>query len=120
MFSGKSTSGDDARHLLSHDNGTEDEDQQVVWEHHSERNAASDKELWEQDPLSEESHELHQSSDAELTPTSSRPPTTRSRKPKSIPEDHGAAGTDLQVEFERIFNPVSTKLDDCDPLAEIS
>jgi hypothetical protein len=106
MFSGKSTNGDDARHLLGRDNGAEDEDQQVVWDQHSERNTASDTELWEQDPLSDESHELQQASDAELTPTSSRPPTTRARKAKSIPEDHGVAGTDLQAEFERIFSPV--------------
>jgi hypothetical protein len=75
----------------------------------SERNTASDSELWEQDPLSEESNELRQASQVAMTPTSSHPPSTRSKRPKPQPEDHGVAGTDLQAEFERIFSPVSPR-----------
>ena len=112
MFSGTSGARDDARHqLLGQDH---DEDHEVGWEQHSvhsERNTASDSELWEQDPLSTETHEQH-TSDPQLTPTSSHPPSTRSRKPKPVPEDHGVAGTDLEAEFERIFSPVRKKASD--------
>lgn len=112
MFSGQPAGGDDARHqLLGRDN---EEDHEEGWEQHalrSERNAESDSELWEQDPLSGDSHELNEPSNGELTPTSTHPPSTRSRRSrraKPVPEDHGVAGTDLEAEFERIFSPVKT------------
>lgn len=105
MFSGNSTGEDHARHqLLGHE-----DDHEVGWEQQSvrsERNIASDSELWEQDPLSEESNELRQASHGQMTPTSSHSPSTRSKRPKPPPEDHGVAGTDLEAEFERIFSPV--------------
>jgi hypothetical protein len=98
MFSGNSTGRDDAHHLLG-----DHPDDEVVWEQssvRSERDTATPSELWEQDPLSGESHELQEVSKSESRPT-------RSKRAMAPPEDHGEAGTELQVEFERIFSPVS-------------
>jgi hypothetical protein len=103
MFSHNSTNKDDARHLLGRDNIQDDEDHEVVWDQ-NERNTDTPSELWEQDPLSGESHELQQIPNRESGPESSQAQVKRS---KSRPEDHGIAGTDLQAEFERIFSPVS-------------
>ena len=102
MFSHNIASKDDARHLLGRDNLQDDEDHEVVWDQ-NERNTETPSELWEQDPLSGESHELQPISNRESQASSSQPQVKRS---KSRPEDHGVAGTDLQAEFERIFSPV--------------
>jgi hypothetical protein len=102
MFSHNSASKDDARYLLSRDNIHDDEDHEVVWEQ-TERNTETPSELWEQDALSSESHELQEASRLESQPSSSQPKVERV---KASPKDHGIAGTDLQAEFERIFSPV--------------
>jgi hypothetical protein len=102
MFSGNSTGGDDHRHLLGRDH-TDDE---VVWEQssvQSERDTATPSEVWEQDPLSGESHELQEVSHSESRPR-------RSKRAMAPPEDHGEAGTELQAEFERIFSPVRPRI----------
>jgi hypothetical protein len=110
MFGHNSADRDDSRHLLGRDGTTEEE---VVWEQssvRSERNTATPSELWEQDPLSGESHELQQISNSDSRPTSSKPQLTRSRRAIVPPEDHGEAATDLQAEFERIFSPVKPQV----------
>jgi hypothetical protein len=108
MFNRSPAGTDDARHLLGQDSTADDE---VVWEQNSvrsERNTGTPSELWEQDPLSGESHELQQASSTGSRPTSSWPQGTPSKRDMARPEDHGAAATDLEVEFERIFSPVGS------------
>lgn len=93
--------------MLGRDGTTEEE---IVWEQssvRSDKNTATSSELWEQDPLSGESHELKQISNPDSQPTSSQARPTKSKRAMPSPEDHGEASTDLQVEFERIFSPVS-------------
>jgi hypothetical protein len=114
MFSSNSTSRDDARHLLGGDNPAEDEDHEVVWEQSSAQSKRhtttdSESELWDQDPLSsgQDSHELQQIPTPTSHSTSSQP---RSKRAIAPPEDHGAAGADLQAEFERIFSPVKSSV----------
>lgn len=102
MFSHNIASKDDARHLLSRDNIQDDEGHEVVWEQ-SERKTDTPSELWEQDPLSSESHVLLVASRLESQPSSSQP---KVKEVKASSKDHGMAGTDLQAEFERIFSPV--------------
>ncbi len=110
MFGQNSARRDDARHLLGGENIADDEE---VWEQNSvrsERNTAGISEIWEQDPLSGESHELQQISTPDSQAASSQAQFDRSRRTTAIPEDLGEAGTNLEAEFERIFNPVRPRI----------
>ena len=103
MFGHNSVDKEAGHRLLGQDQV--DHDDSTVWDHQTPattgRDTPIDSEIWDQDPLNEQSHELK---DVHAS-TASRGGRPR-RRPR--PEDHGEAATDLAEEFERIYNPVGS------------
>jgi hypothetical protein len=110
MFSRKLSNDGADHHLLAQDKDKNEElSRDTTWEQSSstsDRNVSSSSEIWEQDPLYDESHELQ---DIPVPESRSRAEGSKGDRPKRAriqPEDHGEAAIDLDQEFNRIFSPV--------------
>lgn len=109
-------------HLLGHDDSalaTDETARGTAWDNvqsaGSGRTTPNHSEIWEQDPLHDGSHELHDISKAsrsDSTTRSSQKDTRRPRRQRPPPEDLAGAATELEGEFERIFTPMKKAQED--------
>ncbi len=112
MFGHNAADKEAGHHLLGQEHVEHDDiSHDMVWEQQnastSGRETPNQSEIWDQDPLRDEGHELQQVSAPAVNHHTQQFRGGHAKR-RARPEDHGEAATELAGEFERIFTPVSS------------